>query len=455
MRNNDGTGATAEDRGEAESLHPLLMPGASVAEMTPGQRMIADNLRARAAKENRVKQSSAAGAGSIGGRTQAWIDRVGRSGMRAYDKSLTQCKDATLDTLRVLDHSTCPTNYNLITALVKHLVGSSGQGLQDANGEGGAILIFLPGLHEIKDLIEELQGDAVLGQQARFRILPLHSELSTEEQTHVFQQPPRGVTKIVVATNIAEASITIEDVTCVIDSGGHKEVAFDPAVGITALRLARISEANAVQRAGRAGRVRAGCCYHLYMQREVLQPQQQPEVQRSPLEPLCLRAKALGLGSIRGALMGLPSPPHPSAVDHAIRALAGLQLIEALAPGETDPSKWADEKLTSLGRILATIPTSPRAGKLAVLGAVFGCLDPCLAIAATLDSRSPFVAPFRHRDAAQQAKRDMDPLSDHLAVLKAGQSQIINQKRRDMLCSQTKTRLESSIKTFKPHLIHG
>ena len=183
----------------------------------------------------------------------------------------------------------------------------------------------------------------------------------------MFQPPPKGVTKIVVATNIAEASITIEDVTCVIDSGGHKEVKFDAAVGITALRLARISEANAVQRAGRAGRVRAGMCFHLYMEREELQPQQQPEVQRSPLEPLCLRAKALGLGGIRRALAGFPTPPQPAAVDHAIKVLAGLKLIEAArAGGEADPSKWADEKLTSLGGILAMIPTSPRVGKRAV-----------------------------------------------------------------------------------------
>ena len=155
-----------------------------------------------------------------------------------------------------------------------------------------------------------------------------------------FRRPPKGVTKIVVATNIAEASITIDDVTCVIDGGGHKEVRYDPRTSQTSLRLVRIAEvragklltlfwtffhtfrssvppppphphhvlsqpdadwclqpdagpdprhqANATQRAGRAGRTRAGVCFHLYMHSERLEPQQQPEVQRSPLEPLCI-----------------------------------------------------------------------------------------------------------------------------------------------------------------------
>ena len=306
-------------------------------------------------------------------------------------------------------------NTDLIVTLTRWVV-------TNAKTYSGAVLIFMPGLFEIIDLVSALQRDSVLGHDSKFLVLPLHSELTTEEQKRVFVRPPKGVTKLVVATNIAEASITIDDVTCVIDGGGHKEIRYDPHTSMTSLRLVRIAEANATQRAGRAGRTRAGVCFHLYMRSERLEPQQQPEVRRSPLEPLCLRVKALGLGSIKPAIAGLPAAPESSAIDHAMRVLAGLQLIVP-AVGATatagDPATWIDEVLSPLGAVLSSLPTSPRAGKVAVLGTVFGCLEPMLVIAAALDAQSVFSAPLKHRDAANRAKRELDPMSDHIAVLKA------------------------------------
>jgi ATP-dependent RNA helicase DHX57 len=431
LRERNGTGPTDDDRGTVEAAAEQP-PAIADAPMTIGQRMIVENLAARSAKERRVKENSAVGVGSIGGIAQAWIDRVGQAGMREYDQRLKKASNRTLDTLRTLDHSLNPVNTDLITALIRWLVTSSNsKGSTKSNpGTGtfgkaydGAVLIFMPGLFEILDLVAALQRDSVLGKDSSFLILPLHSELSTEEQKRVFVRPPPGFTKIVVATNIAEASITIDDVTCVIDGGGHKEVRYDPHTSLTSLRLVRIAETNATQRAGRAGRVRAGVCFHLYMRREVLEPQQQSEVQRSPLEPLCLRAKALGLGGIKAALAALPTPPKLGAVDHAMRVLTGLQLIEPCASttveAAVDPTQWTQETLSPLGSVLASLPASPRAGKVAVLGAVFGCLEPMLVIAAALDVQSVFAAPRTHHESANRAKRELDPTSDHIAVLKA------------------------------------
>ena len=143
--------------------------------MTPGQRMIAANLKAREAKAAASDKSSGAGAGTLGGRVQAWIDRVGRTGMAKYDPALGALSSATLDTLRTIDHATCPTNYDLLAAVVKH-------GATKRGGGGGAVLVFMPGLQEIAELIDVLH--ATLPPTQSFHILPLHSELTSKNMNH-------------------------------------------------------------------------------------------------------------------------------------------------------------------------------------------------------------------------------------------------------------------------------
>ena len=269
----------------------------------------------------------------------------------------------------------------------------------------------------------------------RYLLLPLHSELSTSEQKQVFRNPPAGKTKVVLSTNIAEASVTIDDVSFVVDCGTHKEMQYDPHTSMAALVQARISRANAAQRAGRAGRVRAGLCYHLFLKWEdqnAMLPQQLPEIQRSPLEMTCLRIKTLGLGSIAAALAQAPEPPGAHAVDHVLRVLSGLGLTQQLTAGtasESQPEPQQEgvygsstlevEKLTPLGEAVASLPVDPRIGKLVLLGAVFRCLQPTLILAASLATRSPFVSPFAKRDEAAAAKRSIDDWSDHMALLAA------------------------------------
>jgi ATP-dependent RNA helicase DHX57 len=215
----------------------------------------------------------------------------------------------------------------------------------------------------------------------------------------VFRRPPKGVTKVVLATNIAETSITIDDVVCVIDSGRMKEARYDAVRKMASLEDCIVSQANARQRAGRAGRVRPGVCIHLFTKHcaDRQMPQQLPEIQRVPLEQLCLRIKVLGFpGSVSSVLAKVIEPPSADAVD---KALSNLVELDAL-----DRSNGKEE-LTSLGYHLAALPTDVRIGKLMLFGAMLGCIDPVLTIAAALSYRSPFIAPFDKRKEADESKR--------------------------------------------------
>jgi HrpA-like RNA helicase len=145
-------------------------------------------------------------------------------------------------------------NYELLADLLEHI---------SLNKDEGAILVFLPGMAEIAKAIDEMRRKELF-QSEQVLVYPLHSALSTSEQTAVFNVPPSGVRKIVVATNIAETSITIEDVVYVIDAGRVKESRRDEVKETPALVECWVSRASAKQRRGRAGRVRPGIAYHMY-----------------------------------------------------------------------------------------------------------------------------------------------------------------------------------------------
>ncbi|XP_048337698.1 putative ATP-dependent RNA helicase DHX57 [Sphaerodactylus townsendi] len=301
-------------------------------------------------------------------------------------------------------------NLELIEALLEWIVSGS------HSYPPGAVLIFLPGLEEIKTLYKQLQFNALFNNRHSKRCLvyPLHSSLSSEEQQCVFLKPPEGVTKIIISTNIAETSITIDDVVYVIDSGKMKEKRFDPSKGMESLEETFVSKVNAVQRKGRAGRVASGVCFHLFTSHHynhLLSKQQLPEIQRVPLEQLCLRIKILEMfstQSLHSVLSRLIEPP----TGESLRASkVRLQDVGAL---------MSDEKLTPLGYHLASLPVDVGIGKLMLFGTIFRCLDPALTIAASRTYKTPFVSPWNKREEAFIKKLEFAVgNSDYLALLQA------------------------------------
>ncbi|KAL2017572.1 hypothetical protein VTK56DRAFT_1945 [Thermocarpiscus australiensis] len=273
-------------------------------------------------------------------------------------------------------------NYDLLVETVKGIDADL-----SATQKAGGILIFLPGVAEINRACNALRSTASL------HVLPLHASLETREQRKVFAAAPPGKRKVVVATNVAETSITIDDIVAVIDSGRVKETSFDPQNNMRKLEETWASRAACKQRRGRAGRVQAGKCYKLYTRNLESQMAERPdpEIRRVPLEQLCLAVRAMGIRDVSHFLSRAPTPPEATAVEGAISMLRRMGALDG-------------DELTALGRQLALIPADLRCGKLMVYGAIFGCLDDCVTIAAILSTKSPFLSPAEKRDEAKQAK---------------------------------------------------
>lgn len=291
--------------------------------------------------------------------------------------------------------------------------GGGGGGKDDAN----AILVFAPGVEDISRICRQLAASPRL--RGGVQVLPLHGGLPPSQQARVFDRPPRGTVKVVVSTNVAETSLTIDDIVCVIDTGRVKEMGFDPARGIARLQETWVSQASAQQRRGRAGRVRPGRCFRLYSRRTWgrLARDTRPEIARAPLQGLVLDVKGImgGAADVGTLLAEMITPPEPAATQEA---LASLQLIGALEGGGA-------QELTPLGAHLTRMPTDPRIAKMLIYGALLRCLDPVLTIAAAQGFGRPvFFSPPDRREEAEAAKRALvahvaGSKSDHLAVVAA------------------------------------
>ncbi|CAN8106048.1 unnamed protein product [Discula destructiva] len=272
-----------------------------------------------------------------------------------------------------------------------------------------AILVFLPGIADIRTLNDMLLGDRSF--QTNWLVYPLHSTIASEDQEAAFLMPPPGYRKVVLATNIAETGITIPDVTCVIDTGKHREMRFDERRQLSRLIDTFIARANAKQRRGRAGRVQEGLCFHLftkYRHDSVMSDSQTPEMLRLSLQELAIRIKVCKIGGIEATLSEALDPPSAKNTRRAVDALIDVRALTA------------GEDLTPLGHQLARLPLDVFLGKLVLMGTVFKCLDMAVTVAAILSSKSPFVAPFGQRsqaDAVRLAYRLGD--SDLLTVYNA------------------------------------
>ncbi|PRQ44170.1 putative hydrolase [Rosa chinensis] len=166
-------------------------------------------------------------------------------------------------------------------------------------------------------------GNRFLGDPEKFMVLPLHGSMPTVNQREIFDRPPTNKRKIVLATNIAESSITIDDVVYVIDCQKAKETSYDALNKLACLLPSCISKASAHQRRGRAGRVQPGVCYRLYpkMIHDAMLQYQLPEILWTPLQELCLHIKSLQLGVVGSFLAKALQPPDSLAVQNAIELL--------------------------------------------------------------------------------------------------------------------------------------
>ncbi|MCJ1338046.1 hypothetical protein MMC09_003331 [Bachmanniomyces sp. S44760] len=294
----------------------------------------------------------------------------------------------------------------LVATTIAHVVNKS---------QDGAVLVFLPGLEEIIKVENLLKtnklGNIDFKNDRMFKIFLLHSSIPAG-QTEVFDPAPPGVRKIILATNIAETSITIPDVQHVVDTGKLREKQYDQVRRITRLQCTWISKSNSRQRAGRAGRVTNGNYYALFTKEryEQMRVIGLPEILRTDLQETCLDIKAQSFNTpIRDFLAQAIEPPLAAAVDTSV---TNLQALDAL----TD-----DESITPLGRLLAKLPVHPALGKMIVLGIIFRCLDPMLILGAAAEERSIFTNPLglRHEAHSAQISFVQGSSSDHIAMLNA------------------------------------
>ncbi len=255
------------------------------------------------------------------------------------------------------------------------------------SGDDGNILIFMPGVEEINRTIRVLRQHGVYGSI----ILPLHGQLTAEEQDRVFEDGSQR--KIIVTTNIAETSVTIPNVRFVIDAGFIRQIEFNPETGIEALVTVPHAQSGAIQRAGRAGRTAPGECYRLYSEQNYQQrpPFQRPEIQRVNLGRVVLLMKKLGINDIE-KFEFVDQPPK----ELLTQAIETLQFLGALDD---------EGNLTQVGSLMAEFPLEPHASRTVVEAIKKSCIDEVCTIMAFNGLRSVFAVPFGQKEQAEQAHR--------------------------------------------------
>ena len=273
----------------------------------------------------------------------------------------------------------------------------------------GDILLFLTGQEEIDTSCEILfERMKALGPSVpELIILPVYSALPSEMQSKIFEPAPPGSRKVVIATNIAETSITIDHIYYVIDPGFVKQNAYDPKLGMDSLVITPISQAQAKQRSGRAGRTGPGKCFRLYteaaFQSEML-PTSIPEIQRQNLSLTILMLKAMGINDLLH--FDFLDPPPTNTMLTALEELYALSALD-------------DEGLlTRLGRKMADFPMEPGLAKTLIASVDLGCSDEMLSIVAMLSLQNVFYRPKEKQTQADQKKAKFhDPHGDHLTLL--------------------------------------
>lgn len=286
------------------------------------------------------------------------------------------------------------------------------------NEAQGDILLFLTGEEEIEDACRKLsfEADQLMEETdvGPLKAYPLYGSLPPAQQQRIFEPAPgplrEGGTpgrKIVVSTNIAETSLTIDGIVYVVDPGFSKQKVYNPRIRVESLLVSPISKASAQQRAGRAGRTRPGKCFRLYTEeafKKELIEQTYPEILRSNLGSTVLELKKLGIQNL--VKFDFMDPPAPETMMRALEELNYLACLD-------------DEgELTALGRLCAEFPLDPQLAVMLVTSPEYYCSNEILSLTALLSVPSVFIRPANKRSQADEMKKQFaHPEGDHLTLL--------------------------------------
>lgn len=303
----------------------------------------------------------------------------------------------------------------------------------------GDILLFLTGRDEIEETIKKIveRSDSLPNGTSGILPLPMYAGLTVEQQMYIFEPAPKDTRKVIVSTNIAEASITIEGIVYVVDCGYVKLRAYNPITGVESLTVTSLSKAAATQRAGRAGRTKPGKCFRLYTEQsfENMDSTTAPEIQRSNLAPVILQLKALGVDNI--ARFDFPVPPPAELVVRALEILYSLGALNDYA------------KLTRpLGHRMAELSVEPSMAKVLLSAPSFGCLSEVLSIAAMVSLQgSVWITHSGEKKASETARRKFAAEEgDHMTLLNVYQAFVTKGKKDSRWCRENLLNFKSMTK---------
>jgi pre-mRNA-splicing factor ATP-dependent RNA helicase DHX38/PRP16 len=272
----------------------------------------------------------------------------------------------------------------------------------------GDILVFMTGQEDIEitcELVEERLRQ--LNDAPPLLVLPIYSQMPADLQARIFERAPPGVRKVVVATNIAETSLTVDGIMFVVDAGFAKLKVYNARMGMDTLQITPIAQANAAQRAGRAGRTGPGKAFHLFTHtafRDELYAQAIPEIQRTNLSNTVLLLKSLGVRDLLD--FDFMDPPPQDTITTSLFELWALGALDHVG------------ELTPLGRRMTAFPMDPALAKLVLAAHEAGCSEEMLSIVSMLSVPSVFYRPRERAEEADTAREKFFvPESDHLTLL--------------------------------------
>ncbi len=269
--------------------------------------------------------------------------------------------------------------------------------------EPGDVLIFMPGEEDIRRTISEIEEMGLSG----IEVLPLYGAMAPEDQDRIFEKSPKR--KVIISTNIAETSVTIDGVRFVVDTGLIKKKEFNPATGIEALGTQEHAKSGCEQRKGRAGRTAPGTCYRLYTEDEYANraDYQTPEISRTNLDHVILLMKKIGIDDVRN--FEFIDRPKEQAV---VQAIETLKILGALDD---------KENLTEIGKIMAELPLRPEISRMVIEAEKYHCVGKICTIAAMMGEKSVFVRPKGKEAEADAAHAKFTQGgSDFLRLLEVG-----------------------------------